>query len=667
MTQLLKNNPTAKTLTWVGVAVVIIVVSVVASTAYTGTVANRDTMHPGDVVLWSLPIVSALHHFALAIVIGCLLFAAAVLPPRVTHASAATTDVPDAAEHPAFRRVMTVASAAAVVWVLAAVTILVLTFADLSGQPLSASADFGQQLLSYVTDLVVGQARTVIVVLAVVVATLTFLVRSSAGLWALALLSLSATIPMSLIGHAAGSDEHYAGVGALVIHWVGVLVWVGGVAALACIAPTIPPTDSSRSPQSPSNFATVVVRRFSAIASVAFVLVLASGVLNSVLRLGDWDGLVTRYGQLILLKFMATLVLGAIGWFHRQWSITRLATQPANRTVWRLVVAEVLIMAGIIGVTSTLSRAAPPIPQEIKPALTPAQRLTGYPLPPELTWDQWLAQWRWDWLWVAFIVIAAAVYLLGARRAPSWPWHRTASWLTALGILVYVTGGAPTIYGKVLFSMHTTMLLAVALIVSVLLVLGRPIQLAAQSVARRTDGSRGLREWLDLAHPVLAKPVLSGTVLVVSLLVFYYTPVFQWALQYWLVHQLTNLYFLLVGCWMMHSLLDPGARRFAHRTTRITGAAMLAGLFLLWAVVLVSGMLPVVQPDWFAGLERTWGPSLALDQQLAGIAVLLTGFTPIALGGIALILGRPPRAAHDRTSKRTSVGESSATQGSASV
>lgn len=392
---------------------VIIGLSVVSSIAYTGTVANRDTMHPGDFVLWSLPIVVALHHFTLAIVTGCLLFAAAVVPPRADPSSAPTAGTAYAVEHPAFRRVMTVASAASVVWVLAAVAVLVLTFADLSGQPLSASADFGQQLVNYVTDLVVGQAWSVIVLLAVVVSTLTFLVRSSTGLWGLTLLALSATIPISLIGHAAGSDEHYAGVGALVIHWLGVLVWVGGVAALACIAATVQPTPSKQGLQAPKDFATVVVQRFSAIATVAFVLVLASGVLNSVLRLADWDGLVTRYGQLILLKFMATLVLGAIGWLHRQWSITRLATHPTNRTVWRLVVAEVLIMAGIIGVTSTLSRTAPPIPQELEPALTPAQRLTGYPLPPELTWDQWLSQWRWDWLWVAFMLIAAAIYVLG--------------------------------------------------------------------------------------------------------------------------------------------------------------------------------------------------------------------------------------------------------------
>lgn len=663
MTQPLQKKQTAQALLWVGIAGVLIGLSVVASLAYTGTVANRDTMHPGEFVLWSLPIVVALHHFALAIVTGCLLFAAAVVPPRADTSSVTTPDAAYVDEHPAFRRVMRVASAAAVVWVLAAVAVLVLTFADLSGQPLSASADFSQQLVNYVTDLVVGQAWALIVLLAVVVSTLTFLVRSSTGLWVLALLALAATIPISLIGHAAGSDEHYAGVGALVIHWLGVLVWVGGVAALACIAPTFTTTPSKRGLQSSSDFATVVVQRFSAIATVAFVLVLASGVLNSVLRLGDWDGLVTRYGQLILVKFMATLVLGALGWLHRQWSITRLATHPTNRTVWRLVVAEVVIMAGIIGVTSTLSRTAPPIPQELEPALTPAKRLTGYPLPPELTWDQWLSQWRWDWLWVAFMLIAAAIYVLGVRRAPSWPRSRTLSWLTGLAVLGYVTCAAPTIYGKVLFSMHTTMVLALALIVSVLLVLGRPIQLATQSVAWRTDGSRGLREWLELTQPALSNPVLSGTVLMVSLLVLYSTPVLQLALQYWVVHQLTNFYFLGIGCWVMHSLLDPDTRRVVHRRTRLIVAVVLTGFFLIWAIVLVSGSVPPVQPDWFGGLERTWGPSIALDQQMAGITVLLTGFAPTALVAVAVLLGRPPQASQGRKLEGVTVGESSQASG----
>ena len=55
----------------------------------------------------------------------------------------------------------------------------------------------------------------------------------------------------------------------------------------------------------------------------AFFLVLASGVLNSVLRLGGWEGLLSRYGQLILIKLAATLLLGAIGLAHRSWAIAQ--------------------------------------------------------------------------------------------------------------------------------------------------------------------------------------------------------------------------------------------------------------------------------------------------------------------------------------------------------
>ena len=133
---------------------------------------------------------------------------------------------------------MTAASAVSVLWALSAVIVLVFTYADLSGQPVSGSEAFARELAYFVTDLVVGQAWATVVVIAFVVSTLTFLIRSPAGLGATAGLAAAATIPISLVGHAAGSDDHYAGVGALVVHWLGVLLWVGGVAALTIIAPT---------------------------------------------------------------------------------------------------------------------------------------------------------------------------------------------------------------------------------------------------------------------------------------------------------------------------------------------------------------------------------------------------------------------------------------------
>lgn len=628
-----------RSLGWLVAAFVVAGVSVAASAAFSGAVAERESLDPGAVARWALPIALTVHHLAVAVVAGCLLFAATLLPAWRTGNPPVPGDVQGLRRpHPAFARVMAVASAVSVLWVLSAVTVLVLTYADLSGQPVSGSAEFARELAYFVTDLLVGQAWATVVAIAFTVCTLTFLVRSPAALGLTALLSLSASIPISLVGHAAGSDDHYAGVGALVVHWLGVLVWVGGVAALTVVAPSL---TSSRSDG--HQLSRTILERFSALAGVAFFLVLASGVINSVLRLGSWDGLFTRYGQLILIKTAATLLLGAIGLAHRRWAIARIGTVPAGRTAWRLVVVELGIMAGIIGVTGALGRTAPPVPQELEPAITPAEVLTGYLLPPELTWDRWLTAWRWDWLWVAVTVTAAVVYLLGVRKTRPWPRRRTASWLAGLGVLLYVTCSAPAIYGMVLLSAHTVMLLALAVLVPLLLALGAPLQLTARTVARRTDGSRGPREWLDAARPALSKPLLTGAVLVTSLVLLYYTPAFRLVLDYWIAHQVANLYFLALGLCFMAAVTGPATDRAAPRPARIRATAVVAGGLLIWAVALASGLLPVLEPDWFGNLARTWGPPVAADQQLAGISVLLAGFAPTALLLTVLALHRPPR------------------------
>lgn len=626
---------------WLAVAFLLAAASVVASAAYTGALAERDALDPGALARGVLPIAVTVHHLALAVVVGCLLFAASLLPPRRPGTRDRGNPQGPRDAHPAFTRVLTAASAVSVLWVFSAVIVLVFTYADLSGQPVSGSEAFARELAYFVTDLVVGQAWATVVVIAFVVSTLTFLVRSPAGLGATALLAAAAAIPISLVGHAAGSDDHYAGVGALVVHWLGVLVWVGGVAALTVIAPTLGPSRCGTDAPGRARLARTVLQRFSVMAGVAFVLVLASGVVNSVMRLGSWEGLFTPYGQLILLKAAATVLLGAIGLAHRRWAIGRLGTVPADRTAWRLILAELGLMAGIIGVTAALGRTAPPVPQELKPAITPAQVLTGYLLPPELTWEKWLTEWRWDWLWVAATLTAAAVYLLGVRKVRTWHWWRTVSWLSGLGLLLYVTCSAPTIYGMVLYSAHTLMLLALAVLVPLLLTLGAPLQLVFATVPRRTDGSRGPREWLAAARPALSAPALSAAVLAVSLGVLYYTPLFRLVLDYWLVHQVANLYFLGVGFCFMTAVLGPSDGRPAPRAARIRTAAVLTAALLIWAVVLAAGVLPVLEPDWFVGMARTWGPPVTLDQQLAGISVLTAGFAPMAFLLTALILSRP--------------------------
>ncbi len=62
--------------------------------------------------------------------------------------------------------------------------------------------------------------------------------------------------------------------------------------------------------------------RFSTLAGFAFVLVFASGVINAAIRVTNPADLFgSPYGQLIVAKSLATLVLGGIGFMHRQWVI----------------------------------------------------------------------------------------------------------------------------------------------------------------------------------------------------------------------------------------------------------------------------------------------------------------------------------------------------------
>ncbi|MBX4379007.1 CopD family protein, partial [Mycobacterium tuberculosis] len=59
------------------------------------------------------------------------------------------------------------------------------------------------------------------------------------------------------------------------------------------------------------------IARYSSIALFAFVVVAFSGVVNSMLRVEDLADLMTPYGQVIIAKTFATILLGLVGFWHR--------------------------------------------------------------------------------------------------------------------------------------------------------------------------------------------------------------------------------------------------------------------------------------------------------------------------------------------------------------
>ncbi|MFC7403384.1 cytochrome c oxidase assembly protein [Citricoccus sp. GCM10030269] len=616
------------------------VVALVLAAAWTGIAAVDHLSDPGALTRWGLPVAEMLHNLALPTAVGALVFACVIIPP-----------VRGEVEHPAFTRLMTVGTAASVVWTLSALAVLILSYSDLSGMPLDPGATFTSSLVGYVQDISVGQAWMVVTVIAAVVTSLTIAVRSAAGLAWTAVLGLAGIVPLALIGHSASGDDHNGAVNSIGLHLLGVVVWVGGLIVLALISPALHGPDGatgrrSAHRQGPEPLIYTVVSRYSLLAGLGLATVVLSGVVNAAIRMNTWEQLTSPYGVLILAKLFGSVLLGLAGLMHRLWIIPRLATGTtapplaAKRLLWQLIAVEAVLMVAVMAFATVLSRTAPPVPEEIAPDASPARILTGYELPPELTFERWFTSWRLDWLWVAIIVFLV-VWCLRAtirlrRRGDVWPVLRTVSFLVGLAILFWVTSGAPAIYGQILFSAHMVAHMTLTMIAPLFLVLGAPVTLALRSLPTRTDGTRGPREWiLWIVHSrfgkVVTHPIVAAVNFAGSILVFYYSPFFGFALNEHLGHEFMNVHFLLTGYLFASVMIgiDPLPRKVLYPIRLVILLATMA--FHAFIGVAMTSSQSLLEASWFGSTGRDWGPSAIADQQIGGAVMWGIGEVPTVI------------------------------------
>ncbi|NED16481.1 copper resistance protein CopC [Streptomyces sp. SID9124] len=107
-----------------------------------------------------------------------------------------------------------------------------------------------------------------------------------------------------------------------VLHLLAVAAWLGGLAALL--------TALYRTPDLPSE----AVRRFSTIAFVSVVVLVATGVYQSWRQVGTWSALTgTGYGQLLLVKVGLVAVLVGIASMSRRWTGRLAAGSGASAVV----------------------------------------------------------------------------------------------------------------------------------------------------------------------------------------------------------------------------------------------------------------------------------------------------------------------------------------------
>ena len=614
-------HPTKLPLVLAAVAVVAVVIPAgLLGGAFAAPVAGLPD--PGAIVRWGLPVVRAVHDLAAASTVGLLVAAATIIP------EARGTS----------RRIIAAryAAASGVVWVVAGLVGLVLAFASLSGSKLT-DPTFGAQLQAFVLQLELLRVAIISSAMALVVTLGAALVRRRPGMVALAVLSILALLPLSLAGHAADAPSHDTAVTALAVHLVSAVVWVGGLLALAMLRPLL------------GTALGVSVQRYSTVAGWCFAGVAASGLANAWIRVGSIANLGSSYGALVILKVVALGVLGVAGWRQRSRVVDRIATDPlAGRLFGRLALIELVVMGAAFALGTVLSRSAPP-PMDMQTGIPdPAFALTGYDAPAgPLTGSDWFTVWRIDWLWFGVSVLAVSLYLVGVRRlrarGDSWPVLRTIGWVLGWAIFVWATCGAPGVYGPVLFSVHMLMHMTVSMSAPILMVLAAPVTLALRTLTPRHDNTLGPRELLlGLVHSrytaVIGNPVVAAAVFFGSLVVFYFSPLFELALRTHTGHVLMTTHFLLAGylfAWVLVGI-DPGPKRWPP-SLRLIILFVTISFHAFFGVALTTGTT-LLAPTFYTSLHLPWAVDLLADQRNGGAVAWGVGELPTLILALLVTL-----------------------------
>ncbi|CAN5177153.1 cytochrome c oxidase assembly protein [soil metagenome] len=596
--------------------VVLALAALFAALAYGGGADAPLVLDPGAIVRYGLPVSTLLVNLGGAGAIGALVITCFALDST----------------KPEFGRALDVAAGSAALWTVSAAFTGFFTFLSVYNQPVRLDSAFGDVLGTFLTTTELGQAWLATTLVAAGVTVLCFAVRNLTALAFVTVLAIIGLLPPALQGHRGGTADHDSATAAIFLHLLFAGIWLGGLVALAIVRPVM---DQART--------ATVLKRYSTLALVCFIVVAASGYLSAQIRVETLPNLLTPYGILVLVKTATLLALGLFGAAQRRFFIGRMSASPSGGKgyYWWIIAAELAFMGIASGVAAALAKTATPVPQVVVAETanpSPAELLTGRPLPPLPNLANYFTLWNLDLIWILVCAFGIFFYLAGVwrlhKRGDHWPVYRTVFWVLGMLVLVYITNGGVNVYERYLFSAHMLAHMVLGMLVPVLLVPGGPVTLALRAIDKRQDGSRGPREWLMLLvhsryFAILANPLVAAGLFVGSLWVFYYTPVFSWATTNHIGHEWMIVHFLLVGYLFVSSLIgiDPAPKRSPYPIRLIVLLATMAfHAFFGLAILSSSGLFLA---NWYGAMG--WGTN-ALDDQHTG-------------GGIAWGIGEIPTLA----------------------
>lgn len=263
-------------------------------------------------------------------------------------------------------------------------------------------------------------------------------------------------------------------------------------------------------------------------------------------------------------------------------------------------------------------------------ALPAAVSAHGIALPPPADALQLVGMWSFDPLVQVPLIVAAVGYAFAVRSvnrahaANPVPRRRVMAYFAGLVVIELALQSPIEHYDTTLFSAHMVQHILLTMIAAPFIAAGAPITLVL-----RFSRPEFRRRWiLPVLHGravrILTFPVVAWILFAGVMWGSHFSPLFNAALEDPLVHQLEHLAYMSAALlfWWPVVAVDPSPWRMAHPLRVLyTFLQMPQNTFLALALYASSADL---YPH-YASLQRTWGPSVIADQQLAGALMWVIG------------------------------------------
>jgi len=607
----------------VGIAATVII-SIAAGTGPYLTLGNSD---PGAVVRIGTPLLRLVNDVAATLCVGSLAFAGFFTRPK-------SSGLLSAGGYAALRD----ASRWALVWVLAALLLVVFDTADTAGQSLGDVLS-PAHLFGLIGALEETKAWLVTAVLAAVVA----IVGRTALRWrsAVYLLPVAALglLPALATGHSSSDAGHDIATVAIMVHVPVAAFWIGVLVALL------------RQVHRDRGALAAIAPRYARLALICWSLLAVSGIVDTLILASPNQWLSSGYGLLIIVKLGIFAILGVLALVLRRRALARLDTST-GRTGWlRLAAGELVVLLGTVGVSVGLTHLPPPA--FLGRAVTAQETLIGYNLSGPPTVLRLLTDWRIDAFFGPLAVLLALGYLVGVlrlrRQGGDWPLGRTCAWLGGCVVLAIATCSGIGRYAEAQFSMHMANHMLVGMLVPALLVLGGPLTLLRRTLPPvRTSGALDPHAWLRAMGDsplvrVLTQPMVALVLFVGSPFALYFSGLFDAAVRFHWAHLAISGYFLVIGLlffWPTIGVDDaprplPNLARLGMLLAAMPFDTVFAAILLTTHQVVGNGN---AGDNMYRSLGLPWVPDLLADQRLAGILALVIGEASLLVAVIALLV-----------------------------